>query len=128
MAMARPTMERTTVIERPKEMEQCINDCLDCHSICLESVDHCLKMGGRHASQDHIRLLLDCSEICQTSANFMLRGSDFSARVCEICAEIDDRCAESCDQFRDDKMMKACADVCRRDAESCRQMAKMSMK
>lgn len=121
-------MAQTRMVEKSKEMEQCIQDCLDCHSVCLETaVDYCLAMGGRHAEQNHIRLMLDCSEICQVSANFMLRGSNFSSRVCNLCSEVCDQCAESCDQFRDDKKMETCADVCRRCSESCRQMAGMSM-
>jgi len=32
-------------------------------------------MGGEGAEADHIRTLLDCTEICQTSASFVLRRS-----------------------------------------------------
>ena len=128
MAITSTAMARTVIVEKSTEVEQCIDDCLDCHGICLESVDYCLKMGGRHAEHSHIRLLLDCSELCQTCTDFMLRGSDFSARICELNAEVCDLCAESCDQFSDDENMKACADVCRRTAESCRQMARVSMR
>ncbi len=104
-------------------MQQCIDECLNCHSICLETVAHCLQQGGKHAEARHIRLLLDCAEICQTSANFMLRGSDLHTRTCAVCAEVCERCAESCDQFGNDTRMQACAEACRRCAESCRQMA-----
>ena len=115
-------------VVRDKEMQNCISECMVCHSACLETaVDYCLQMGGRHAAPDHIRLMLDCSEICETSANFMLRGSDFSARICDFNAEVCDRCAESCDQFAGDEQMAACADTCRRCADSCRQMSKKSM-
>ncbi len=60
---------------RGDAMEECIQNCLDCYRVCLEMVTHCLQMGGRHAEASHIRLLLDCVEICRTSADFMLRGS-----------------------------------------------------
>ncbi|MBD1922482.1 four-helix bundle copper-binding protein [Funiculus sociatus GB2-A5] len=107
-----------------QEMQQCIQNCQDCHSICLQTaVTYCLPTGGMHAEPDHIRLMLDCAEICQTSANFMLRGSDLHTRTCGICAEICQRCAENCDRMSDDAQMKECADMCRRCAESCRQMA-----
>ena len=84
---------------------------------------HCLQMGGRHAEAGHLQLLLDCAEICQTSANFMTRGSELHNRTCAVCAEICERCAEDCEQFGDEALMKACAETCRRCAESCRQMA-----
>jgi hypothetical protein len=105
------------------DMQQCIQECLDCHRVCVETISHCLHMGGPHASAAHIRLLLDCAEICQTSANFMLRGSDMHGRTCGVCAEVCDRCAEDCDRLGDDDRMKACAESCRRCAGSCRRMA-----
>jgi len=104
-------------------MQECIQNCLDCHRNCLEMVQHCLQRGGKHAEATHIRLLLDCAQICATSADFMLRGSDFHGRVCGACAEICRRCAEDCERFGDDEMMQRCAEICRRCAESCRQMA-----
>lgn len=108
--------------QHSENMEQCIQNCLDCHHICLETVTHCVQMGGKHAEAEHIRLLLDCSEICQTSANFMIRGSEFHSRTCGVCAEVCQRCAEDCDRF-EEEFMKQCAEMCRRCAESCRQMA-----
>ena len=76
-----------------------------------------------HAEPAHIRLLSDCAEICQTSANFMLRGSELHSRTCGVCAEVCERCATECDRMGDDAQMKVCADMCRRCAESCRQMS-----
>ena len=108
------------------EMKQCIQNCLDCHSICLNTVTYCLQQGGMHSELPHIRLMLDCAEICQTSANFMLRGSEMHIRTCAICAEICAKCAEDCDRMGDDEQMKACAQMCRTCAENCRQMS-MSM-
>lgn len=110
-----------------QEMQQCIENCLTCHSVCLQTVTHCLTKGGHHAEAAHIRLLLDCVEICQTSANFMLRSSDFHARTCGVCAEICQRCADDCARFGDDQMMQECAQICRRCAESCQRMAGMGV-
>ncbi len=108
------------------EMHECITACLGCHSVCLQTVAHCLQMGGRHAEPNHITLLLDCAEICQTSANFMLRGSAVHGRTCAVCAEACERCAQDCERFTDDAMMGQCAEACRRCAESCRRMAQMA--
>jgi hypothetical protein len=108
------------------DMRRCIQHCLDCHSICLETVAYCLQHGGKHAEAGHIRLLLDCAGICQTSANCMLRGSELHGRTCDVCAEVCERCARDCEQFGDDAMMRECAERCRRCAESCPQMAAMA--
>jgi hypothetical protein len=105
------------------EMRNCIQNCQRCHSVCLETVMHCLRMGGEHAKPGHIRLLLDCAEICETSANFMLRTSDLHHLTCGVCAEVCTRCAEDCERFVDDIMMQACAQACRHCAESCQEMA-----
>jgi hypothetical protein len=120
-------MAHTTHQITSAEMQQCIDECLHCHSICLQTVQHCLQMGGEHAGQPHITLLLDCAEICQTSANFMLRGSQQHARTCAVCAEVCRACEEDCRRLgRDDEMMLQCAEACRRCAESCERMAKMA--
>ena len=84
------------------EMEQCIDVCLDCYHICMETVQYCLEQGGRHADAAHVRALLDAAQICQTNADFMCRGSELHGRTCAVCAEVCERCAQSCDQFGDD--------------------------
>ena len=118
-------MPHTAGHQMGADMQQCIQECLNCHSVCLQTVSHCLQMGGKHADPQHIGLLLDCAEICQTSANFMLRGSPLHGRTCAVCAEVCEQCAQTCEQMGDDAMMQACAAACRRCAESCRQMASM---
>lgn len=109
---------------RTGEMQECIDNCTRCHAICVETLDHCLQKGGRHAEAGHIRLLADCAQICATSADFMLRGSDLHGRTCGVCAEACERCAESCERLADDDMMRRCAEECRRCAESCRKMSR----
>lgn len=105
------------------QMQECIDNCTTCHRVCVETASYCLEQGGRHAEASHVRLLLDCAEICQTSANFMLRGSELHAYTCGACAEICARCADACERMGDDEQMRRCAEVCRRCADSCRGMA-----
>lgn len=105
------------------EMARCIDACHDCHWICLATVNHCLALGGRHAGREHVKTMLDCAEICATSAGFMSRGSEMHAAVCGVCAEICRRCAESCERMGDDAQMQRCAEACRRCAEMCAHMA-----
>lgn len=106
------------------EMERCIKECLDCASICLETMAHCLAKGGEHAAAEHITLLQDCAEMCRTAANFMLRGSAVHAQTCGASAEVCRRCAESCERLAaDDEEMARCAEACRRCEASCREMA-----
>jgi hypothetical protein len=113
------------------EMLACIDVCRDCHRACLQTIPYCLQIGGKHADPAHIRLMMDCAEICQTSANFMLRGSDLHRHTCGACAAVCRRCADDCQQLAEietpttegDNRMAACAEMCRRCAASCQRMA-----
>lgn len=104
-------------------LSDCIRSCEECHRICMETLSHCLDKGGSHAEAGHIGLLLDCVEICQTSANFMVRDSDLHTETCRACAVICQRCAESCEKMSGDEQMKRCAEACRQCAESCKGMS-----
>ena len=110
-----------------ESMRRCVDHCLACHRACAETVTHCLEMGGPHAAPAHIGLLLDCAQICATSADFMLRGSPFHEGTCSVCAEICEACAADCERLADgDEAMRRCAEACRTCAQSCLEMAGMA--
>ena len=46
---------------------------------------------------DHIRLLMDCAQLCTTSADYMARGSSFHDRTCGLCSEVYRIYMESCE-------------------------------
>lgn len=104
-------------------LEDCIQNCIECNRTCMETFTYCLHTGGDHANPDLIRLLLDCAQICQTSADFMIRESALHPRICGVCADICGLCATRCAEFKDDPEMELCAEVCRRCDDSCRHMA-----
>jgi hypothetical protein len=104
-------------------MQRCIELCQSCHDICLNTLAYCLRMGGRHTEEQHLRLLMDCVKVCETSLNFMLRESSFAARICGACADVCESCADSCASFSDDERMTDCADFCRQCATACRDMS-----
>ncbi len=102
-------------------MQACIVACSHCYQVCLQTaMNHCLEAGGKHVKPKHFRLLMNCAEICQTSASFQLSSSHFQHRLCELCAEICEACAEDCEKVGG---MDECVKSCRECAESCRQMA-----
>jgi hypothetical protein len=109
------------------DMKQCIQNCTNCHNICVQTTAYCIQMSGRHAEANHLESLLDCADTCRVSADFMLRNSALHPMVCGVCAEACERCAQSCSEFGDDAQMLVCAEECRRCAESCREMARMKM-
>lgn len=109
------------------EMRNCISNCVECHASCLETSAHCLTLARENAAACHQTLLQDCAEICQTSANFMLRGSAHHEETCGVCATLCLACAESCDDRSGvDETMHRCAEICRKCAQSCERMAAMA--
>ncbi len=102
--------------------QDCIENCTECHDICLETLGQCYSKGG-HAKPEHLRLLQDCADICRVSADLMLRQSPLHVHTCGACAEICAACAEKCESMSDDEQMQRCAEACRECADSCREMA-----
>ncbi len=106
-------------------VKEAILHAIACESSCLESINYCTRQGGKHAEAAHLGLLIDCARVCSISADYMLRESPFHGEMCEICADVCEDCAASCDRFKDDDQMKDCAEKCRACAASCRRMADM---
>jgi hypothetical protein len=117
------TARKMQFYQANNEMEQCIQDCLDCFSICKNTLSYCIRQGGEHAELKHLSVMMDCAEICNTAAAFMLSGSTNHALTCGACADICKQCAQSCYAFNDSQM-KECADMCTKCAKSCAAMAK----
>ena len=107
------------------EMQQCIEECLNCHAACTMTAQYALGEGGEMADPGVVGVLLDCADICQTSANFMLRGSPYHGTTCAAGAEICRACEEACRAFPDDEQLAHCAEICGACAESCERMAAM---
>ncbi len=108
-----------------EDLQKCIKLCWECRTECQETLhNHCLQMGGKHTEAEHVKLMTDCIQACQTAADFMSRDSKFYASECAACADVCEACAESCERIGDEKM-KRCAEACRKCAQSCRAMEKM---
>lgn len=107
-----------------EEMRKCIQLCRDCHAMCIQTIAHCLKLGGRHATPEHIRLFQDCAQMCTTTVDYMLRESAFHERVCRLCSDLCKQCGKDCEQVAgSDQLIKQCIEMCRKCAESCERMA-----
>jgi hypothetical protein len=110
-----------------ESLAACIALCRECRETCFDTLfNYCLEQGGRHTAAEHVRLMFDCIEFCQLSADLMSRQSEWRAASCAACADICAACADSCARMEGDGRMQACADICRRCAESCRGMAGMA--
>jgi len=120
-------MEHFAAPHIDEEMQRCIDLCEQCHRTCLETVaQYSLEQGGVHALPDQVRLMFDCSEMCQTAANFMLRGSQLFGYVCGLCSHICKVCADRCMTMSADEHMRSCAELCSRCADECLRMSKVA--
>ncbi|MDB5763907.1 MAG: four-helix bundle copper-binding protein [Herminiimonas sp.] len=107
------------------DMRKCIESCQKCHNVCLQTaISQCLEIGGKHVEPAHFRLMTDCAAVCQTAADFMLRGSHFHAQACELCAAVCDACAYSCEQVGG---MNDCVHACQNCAANCRHMVETTV-
>ena len=104
------------------DMARCIDSCTRMHQVALTAAGHALRHGNGENSNHVIRVLSDCVEMCQTAANFMLRGSPNHTRVCAVNAEICREVAKTCGEFEDEAMrtVTKAAEEC---AEACESMA-----
>jgi hypothetical protein len=98
------------------EMQQTIQDCLDCHRVLIDTANHYKQPGN----EQHRTMLLDCAEMCLTTAHFMQHNSPLHGYMCQVCAQVCNHCAGESDRMGDTDA----ANACRNCAWSCEQMAK----
>ncbi len=106
----------------PEDVRKCMLECLNCATVCRDTMTHCLETGGEHAKPEHIFMLLDCAEFCETNAHILMHNSPVHHITCEACGQICEQCAEDCERMEDQEM-RECVDACRRCVETCRKMA-----
>jgi hypothetical protein len=107
---------------RADAAELCKERCLECERVCQETLAHCTDMGGKHVEGEHLRLMIDCADICHTTASFVMHRSEFMGAEAQVCGEVCARCAASCERVGADEHMKGCVDACKRCADACRKM------
>lgn len=113
-------------IEITEHMRSAIAECEQCAQVCLEAATtHCLSGAGAARDPVLIRLLLDCGDLCRTSSNFLLRGSEYANYPVGICAHLCDQAAGACEAaLDDDPVLAACARACRGCAATCLELSK----
>lgn len=122
-AMAGDRSTHSTTMAMP--IKECIDLCMASHAMCLETANHVASAVRTAASVQLIALLNDCAEICQSTANSMIRTSALHPILCRACAEACERCARECERQSGDPQLAICVAACRRCASSCRQMGTM---
>ena len=70
-----PGMDMPGMGQDTMTRESCIEICIKSHRMCLQTARYCTEKGGPHVAPAHLALLLDCAEMCQTTANSLERRS-----------------------------------------------------
>jgi hypothetical protein len=106
------------------QMRDCIEAASMCYTVCTETLTYSLNAGAALSEGDHIRFLIDCCEVCQTTQNSLLRVSAVGTMLVAVCAEACERVAESCRRVDEsDEQLALCAATCDRTADACRGLA-----
>jgi hypothetical protein len=126
-AMAAPaTAQQHSMEGTAMPMSDCLDLCIASHRMCLGTVAYATKQGRPLATAELLAMLTDCAEICQTTANSMLRQSSLHRIMCRACADTCERCAQECRRHAEDRQMVRCSAACEECAASCRMMADMT--
>lgn len=103
-------------------VQDCITSCEKCRAACIRAITHSLEVGAEHARQEHIRLLLDCADVCQVSANFLLRGSPSAGYFCSIGGRLCDRYVR---EYKGLCGLEECVAACETAAALCHRMGRV---
>ena len=106
------------------QVRACIEATSNCYTVCTETLSYSLNGGGHLFEQRHLRLLIDCCEVCQTTQNTLLRSSEVGTMLAAVCVEVCEKVVESCRQVDDsDGQLLECVEACEHTADCCRQLA-----
>lgn len=118
-------MENTSDTQVENLLDRTIEETINCYLMCQQTLIYCQETGGDYAAVDRLQILTDCASLCQMTADFLIRGSEKSAKACLFCAEVCDDCALSCASLEDSGQPDACAESCRNCAQICREFASL---
>jgi len=96
--------------------------CLRAHEACEAAVAHTLRSDNRGVNE-RVGTLLDCADVCRTTARQIRHGSPLLRGTAGVAAELCERAAEACAALAAAPAMATYAEACRRGAACCRRLA-----
>ena len=100
---------------------KCIEACLNCAALCLHCASSCTKEKEVKMMARCIQLDMECSALCNTTAQLMSLGSDLVKEILRTCIVACDACGDECRKF-DNQHCRECAEACKKCAEESRKM------
>jgi hypothetical protein len=100
--------------------QSCMEACTQCHQTLMHTVmQYSLPHDTTQFDIELFRLMMNCAELCQTTANFQLSDSKFCRQVATLNAQLCEECAAGCERRGD---LEDCVQACRECAECCRNL------
>lgn len=96
--------------------------CLRAHEACEAAVTQVLR-GEDGAVDERVGTLLDCADVCRTTARHIRHASPLLRGTAGVAAELCERAAEACAALASAPAMLTYAEACRRSAACCRRVA-----
>lgn len=106
----------------PSDLRAAFLACLRAHEACEAAVTQVLR-GDDGAVDERVGTLLDCADVCRTTARHIRHGSPLVRGTAGVAAELCERAAEACTALAGVPVMAAYAEACRRTAACCRRVA-----
>ena len=91
----------------------------DCGVQCERTIACLMATPDARTRIHQIRMLRDCADICHTTWCFLQRESRYSLKLCKLCAQICDACADECTVYPDIDSQRTVS-ACHRCAAACR--------
>ena len=111
-----------------KLQSQNYRTCIDAGHECLEACEicavKCLHDEDVKSMTKCIELCLTCSHTCAAASLVMSGESDYSKKVCGLCAEVCEACADECEKHSNMDHCRQCAGICRKCAEECSRVSR----
>jgi hypothetical protein len=98
--------------------KECCCCCAEARQACLETLQMCLKKGGKCCDATLCLLLLECAQTCQICFDCCAIGSERCASLCATTAELCLKTAQCC-EATGDKDMTECCKILRQCASAC---------
>ncbi|MFY7998215.1 MAG: four-helix bundle copper-binding protein [Candidatus Kapaibacteriota bacterium] len=117
--------QMTARLENREKFQACITACSDCIVECKSCANECLNERDSKMMVRCIRLNQDCAAICAVAMESMASGSEFTKRICSLCADVCYACAIECERHIQMDHCTQCAEACRKCAIECIKMSKL---
>jgi len=120
-------MSRETIPRMPSaiDLRAVFLACLRAHQACEDAVTQALRGDG--AVDERVGTLLDCADVCRTTARYIRYGSPLLRGTAGVAAELCARAAEACAAVAAVPAMASHAEALRRAAACCQRVAEVPL-